>query len=346
MSMQEFRQVIFDRFVINSGTTSQALDASNDGVGFIFRSHRAGTITDIGLLVTAFLASPTYRIALEGATTTRTPDGTIKASGAAYVDKSFTATGWSWNTLGTGATVSAGDHLAATVRYQSGTVGASNFANIALYVSGYSSIHMNTYTLTLTAGTWAVSSSISCIAVRYSDGEVVGFPVSSNNSYTWSNASSPRYRGTKWTPPVTCEAQGVLFASRIPNNGDFEVLVFEGASATPIATIAVDPDVDLSTTSNLHLMYLRFSSPLTLTAGTAYRFVVNPTTANTQTTIPLLVVPDADSLESWGLNGFSLTTTTSVSDPITWTDTDNSFMWIAPVISGIDSGGGSRSVVI
>lgn len=342
MSIQAFREGNFIRCVINSGSTSHTLDATNDGIGMIFRSHRSGTITKIGFNVTTSTSAPTYRIAIEGATTTRTPDGTIKTAGTSYVDAALTSTGWAWYTLGASASVSAGDQLAATVRYQSGTIGASNFVNIASTLQSNYTLFMNVYALTLTAGTWAVAGGGAyCLAVQYSDGEVVGLPWSTNATYVYNSGSSPRYRGTKWTPAVTCEVQGVMFASRVPNNADFEVLVYEGSSASPIATIAVDPDVDLSTTGNVQPLFLRFPSPLTLTGGTAYRFIVNPTTANSQTTLPLLVVPDADSLEAWGLDGFSLTTTTSVADPITWTDTANSLMWILPVLSGVDSGGTS-----
>jgi hypothetical protein len=153
--------------------TTQALNATNNGAWAVYLAPKAGTITKIGVNFTAKTGTaPTYRFGVEGVTPTRQPDSTYKASGNAFVDAANPATGWAWRTLGTSVTVAAGDELAATVRYQSGTVDASNFSTIAVRMG--TGTFLAPFAGTLTAGTNAtVAGGLPCIALQYDDGTVI-----------------------------------------------------------------------------------------------------------------------------------------------------------------------------
>jgi hypothetical protein len=88
-----------------------------------------------------------------------------------------------------------------------------------------------------------------------------------------------------------------------------------------------------------------FPAPLTFTASTAYRIVVNPTTVTSNNSFVAVTVPDNNSRDAWGCEDIRLTT---ASTPGTWTDTDNQFLPIIPIISEVDipSGGSTRGYII
>lgn len=327
--------------------TSQTIDANNDGAGMIFFAPKAGDIEAVGFNTTTRTSPPTFRIGLEGAVATRTPDGTYKASGNAFVDASPSATGWAWYTLGTAATVTAGESLAATIRYQTGTIGASNLIAVAL--RGVSTTRgYNGYAVTLTAGTWAVDVNSPCfIAVRYTDGTIVGFPYSSLTNNTWNSGSSPRYRGILWTPQTTVRVSGLAICHRPAAASDYEIQVYEGSSATPMtsSTITIDPDVTSSSIAGTVLADADFPARLEFVGSTSYRIVVNPTTVTNNNTFVAVTVPDSNSRNAWGCEHIRLTT---ASTPGTWTDTDLQFLPIIPIIAEVDipSGGTARSFII
>lgn len=334
--------------VLNATTiTSQTIDANNDGAGMIFYAPVAGDIEAIGFNTTTRTSPPTFRIGLEGATTTRTPDGTYKASGNAYVDASPSATGWAWYTLGTNATVAAGDALAATIRYQTGTIGASNLIAVALrsVVGGRG---FNGYAVTLTAGTWAADTGSPCfIAIRYTDGTIVGFPYSALTNNAFNSGSSPRYRGILWTPQATVKVSGAALCHRPNANSDYEIQVYEGSSGSPMTngTVTLDPDVTIAGTGATQFSEATFPALLTFTAGTSYRIVINPTTVNSNNAFVAVTVPDTDSRDQWGCEHIRLTTADT---PGTWTDTDLQFLPIIPILAEVDipTGGGSRANII
>lgn len=307
----------------SSGFTTQAIDASTDGAGAIFYAPKTGTITKIGVLQTAKTGTgPTYRYGVEGVTTTRAPDGTYKNAGNAYVDAADPATAFAWRTLGASVSVTAGDLIAATVRYQSGTIDGSNFITVAVRTT-QSITQAHPYALTLTAGAWATSLGCPCIALQYDDGTVI-FGVTAASSLTnnspWTSASSPVYRGTKWTPGVTCQLVGCWIGARVPDTFDFNILLYVGTASSPAVTVPVVPDLGVGTNAGANPFYIPIP-PTTLSSGTVYRLVIEPIAVVSPTTFVNVNFPDADALAAyWGdLKG----TTGVAGSPPTWTDYDN-----------------------
>lgn len=322
-------------------TSTQVLDANNDGVAMSFIAPKTGNIRKVGFWITAKAGTPpTYRVGVEGIAPTRAPDATYKASGASYVDHTPTVTGWTWQTLATDAAVTAGDSCCSSVRYQTGTIDGSNNITIATIISGSL---QTPYMLTLTAGTWApVVAGIPLMAVQYDDGTtIVGYPVSAVTNTAWNSGSSPKFRGNLWTPQVSLKTSGLWLPYRTGNSGDFKVSVYEGSNSSPMTngSVTIDPDVMMAATTGASPIEIRWADLLTFAAGTEYRMVIEPTTVNSNTTFGEVVVPDSASLAQWGGQDFKKTTASTAG---TWTDTANSFFPIFPIIEEVDipSGGG------
>ena len=333
------------QFLINnSAPTTQVLDAADDGVAAFFIAPKTGSITGIGSNITAKAGTaPTYRFAIEGiANDADEPDGTIKGVGnSAYVDAADPATGFAWRTLGTALSVTAGDKLAVTIRYTgSSTIDASNCVTVALRLPLLQTSTFFPYCATLTGGTWASVSYPPCVCVRYSDGYV---PISmcaysALATESWSTSvTAGRYRGTKWTPPFDCRCVGVNVAARFAATTDFNVKVFSGTNTTPVATVAVEPDECIPTFSNygVAMFYL---PAFTMTAGTIYRFVVEPTTTNAITGLGKVTFPTGDTYAHQALYGDLKTaygTSGGTPDP-EWTgESDDAVYMVVPVIDQI-----------
>lgn len=329
--------------------TTQVLDASNDGAATLFLAPKTGTITKIGVLITAKSGTaPTYRFGVEGVGATRQPDGTYKASGSAYVDAADPSTGWAWRTLGASVSVTVGDPISATVRYQTGTIDGSNNITVAIAVTAITSTSASgtPFPNALTAGTWAGNRRLPVIALQYDDGTVTlsCYPASALGNNSWSTGSSPIYRGSKWTPAVTCQCVGVMVAMRTAQ--PFYAHMYSGSGSSPTVSCLASAD-DLVDSSGVYPCFLPFA-PTTLSAGTVYRFVVAPGSASPNITFVDATFPDADSLFS--ANGELSGTTGVAGSPPTWTDYDNGTNGyksypVIPVIDDVTASGGGGLLV-
>lgn len=161
-----------------ASVTNHSLDANNDGLAAVFETFSADPITHLGFRYGSRTGTPpTYIIALEGVDGSGLPDGTVKGGGspasATFTPPASTAWDgtWQWVALSNSYTPTRSELLAATIRYSSGTVDASNFSSITRDLSGLAAANQGIpYELTLTAGTWAK---------RTSDGPVFGYRTAS-----------------------------------------------------------------------------------------------------------------------------------------------------------------------
>lgn len=317
--------------------SNMLLDASNDGAGAMFLAPKAGSITDLFLNIGAKTGTaPTYRFGLEGQTATRSPDGSILGGGTAKVDLADPAIASAWRTLDTPLTVTQGQALAAVIRYNTGTVGGSNNITVRVVATTVGS-PVQPYGVLLTAGTWSQSSAFPLMAARYSDGSVVHmmFAVASVTNNNVGSGSSPLQRGNKWTPQFSVRLTGVYLGIRPQNSSDFKVNVYQGATTTPILTQTIDPDVNWGSNASDNPGSSVPLTPTTLNAGTAYRFTVEPTTANTFSEFYSWTYIDESSKQAtYG----ELIGTTSPSS-IAWTDTLATVFPVVPVIDQITTPG-------
>ena len=326
---------------LNAYSTSQqtqVLDGTNDSSSLVFLAPKTGTITKIYAYFTAATGTPTISGSIQGVAA-RAPNGTVLNAGAATVSLTPSAAAWSTFTLGTPADVTAGESYAACVRYVSGATSATvlrGFSNTA-------SLYGNPYGTNENAGvSTSTDTIIPAIAVEYSDGVVIGFPALSTSiatSWTTSGAASTLRRGMKWTPTdaVTIDALFVGFI-RPADAFDFAVEVYEGSNTSPVRSVTLEGDVDVSATSAPVWILVPFTA-LALSAGTAYRFTVRPTTTTAPTGAFRMDFNGANGFNS-NVGGSEWSYTTGNEPLTTWTDTANQYVAIIPRITEVASGGG------
>lgn len=92
-----------------------------------FTAQATKSATNILLFIQTVSASPAYRFGIETSTVGYLPSGTYVGGASNYVVATPIATGWLNLTLPSPATLIAGTVYHITVRYDSGTIGASNY---------------------------------------------------------------------------------------------------------------------------------------------------------------------------------------------------------------------------
>jgi len=188
-----------------------AVDASNDGLAFLFQAAEAATINRLGVRLGVNTGtSPTYRLSLQGANvsgTSAVPDGAIKGATNNAL-KTFSPSGlgwaagsWNWLTLDETYAVSRGELLTIVVDYSSGTVDGSNNSSFTYNLGAVTNTGLPR-AMTNAAGAYSAQTSGLPIYGYGSSGTAYGRPIQALSSVSLTSASSPREAGLRWTAPA------------------------------------------------------------------------------------------------------------------------------------------------
>ena len=302
---------------------SFTLNGSTDTLTFVFQALEAATITGILLRqTTATGTAPTYRVSLQGVDGTGIEDGSIKASGAAYVDT--TPTSGNNNTmlrlaLGTSYTCTRGEMLAIVVAYQSGTIDGSNNCSFS---STHSLSHIPgiPYAIQNDAGSRTRPAASANIGY-YSSSKVYLPTAETVTGSSFSSASTPDERGLKFALPAdwgsTYQILGARWLGTLPAGGSYDLVLYDSDGTTVLQSETMDTDHDQSAAS-LRMRQVLFdeSTLSTLSYGTSYRLVLKPTTGSL--TLYEWTVDASGDLTGWPLG--TDVCYTSRTDAGSWTD--------------------------
>jgi hypothetical protein len=134
--------VSFTNFTINSSA------GTADIVVWCFQADTTDAITDLGFRYGARTGTPpTYRISLQGASTSGIgPDGTVLGGGSP-ASQTFTPPAdtsinglWQWKTLANSYTPTRGQFLCSVIEYSSGTIDGSNNSSFTKEAAGLLSL--------------------------------------------------------------------------------------------------------------------------------------------------------------------------------------------------------------
>lgn len=265
-----------------SATSTFALDASTDAYAATFLADKAGTITDIGFCINAITgASPTYDFRLETIDSAGLPTNTLATTGSNVTGT--LAAGFSWKTLATPHIATLGQHLAAVIRYSSGTINASNLAtvNTALTAGTSGNCTNNSPNCYTSTGSWTAVAGYPYFGVKYQDGSIQYGCYAANSAMaitTYNSSSGTNRRGIAFIAPFDFYCFGMRSPVRQESNSStFDFRLYE--STTQLASISI-PGTATRSTAALVVTQGIFSTPIRLKRGTTYRAVVVPTSAN------------------------------------------------------------------
>lgn len=314
--------------------STQVIDGAGDSAGLIFKAPVTGSITKIHAYFSAVSGTPVIAAYLEGVAAGRTPDGVVLESGGASATGTPTAGAWHTFTLGTPASVTLGQDIAAHIKFDSSATSATIDYAISSQAWG------GPFGFSANGGAYSYAvANMPLIVVEYATGECVGVAMRASSINPWDSTTTP-LRGTKWTPAVACDIDGIWIGlMRVADTCDFAVEIYQAGSGTPIFTVSCEGDKAPYATSGAVQTVFVPTGTISLSAGVAYRFVVRMTTANDPTTAVLMTFKDATTFAA-AVGGSEWAYTVNDAQDDSWTDTANAFAAIVPRVVGVSGSSG------
>jgi hypothetical protein len=317
------------------------LDAAGEYVSLVFQAKEAMTISHVGFRCNAVSGSPTADVRIETVdTATGLPTGTLWATDTNIVTATLT-TSWALHALTASASISAGQIYCVKVAYNSGTsfaLSIHNAPNGGVLAFPYAVVNTGTPTKAGIGNIVAMALGSSSTSF-YNMSDCGIQPISAGNAGGTFNNTNGARRGLRFTIPFNARCVGLRFF-RSNSAGDFNaILMSDAGSELSSSSTAFDGDVN----GNQTFMFATdcyFDNPVTLTAGTTYRAVIEPSTA-TSTNLFAYTIPSADYANASPCGTFAHYTTYASA---AWNDTaTTTYPYLDILIDQIDDGAGSGS---
>jgi hypothetical protein len=285
-----------------------------------FTAQASKSAINILVFVQTALASPAYRFGIETSTAGYLPNGTYVGGASNYAVATPNATGWLNLTLPSAATLTAGTVYHVTVRYDSGTIGGTNYTALRRLGTNQNNFRPKENAidswLNTVSGT-AIQNRDPIFILKYNDGD-------SYEAMPYDDIASHSIYGTnlyseKWTQNGSNTIVGVnlpLIKTGTPPDYLYIVLRNE-TDSQDVATITV-PQSDITTTLQWYERY--FNSAISLVNGKSYRLILKSpsSTSSNYFTARSLTTSQAGALTYDGTNSYYSFSSNGGSS---WTDT-------------------------
>jgi hypothetical protein len=297
--------------IISAAPSTVALttiDAAGEYDGVVIQAREAMTISHVAFRPGTASGSPTWDIRIEGVdATTGLPDGNLVAANTNIISQVIVTGTWQIEQLTSAASISAGQIFAVKLLHNAGSCQTSSYGVGQFTTLPYQVVN------TGTPATARISSAM-VIALGSSTTSfynVAGLlPAQSVTNNTFSNSVAGAKRGLRFRAPFKCSVVGARwFANGAV--GDFNLIV-EDSSGNELSSssTAFDGNKFSSATTSSPEAFL--DNAVTLTQGTDYRIMFEPTSA-TNINISTLTVGNSANYRSatpYGSNSSYTTYTT------------------------------------
>jgi hypothetical protein len=305
-------------------TAAQSIGSLTSNTTYIsmrFTAQASKSVTNILVYIQTVSASPAYRFGIETSnTSTYLPNATYVGGASNYAVFTPTATGWLNLTLPSPASLTAGTVYHVTVRYDNGTIGASNYTALRRMGTVNNAFRVtenkiDTWLNTIFNGT--IQNRDPVFVLKYSD---VTFEAMPYDTATAHNIYGVNWFSEKWTQNSGQTITGInipLVKTGTPPDSLYIVLRNETDSAD-VATITIS-QADITTPLQWFEKY--FSSPVSLVNGKTYRLILRSPSSNSSNyfTCRSLSTAQAGELTYDGINSiYSVSTNSGAS----WVDTN------------------------
>jgi hypothetical protein len=296
------------------GTSTHAIDASDDAIEFVFQQPVDATLTRAyHLQGTATGTPPTYQIGITSPTTAGRADYAAILASTTFTPTSGTNNTGRWLDFAASYAATRGQFLVGFIRYSSGTVNGSNYCTFGAGAGTPSQYPQN---ITVAAGTGTKVASLPNFAVG-SSSVAYGSPLVSQ--YTDTLVNGGLESGMVFTNPTTwCSTYTVLGADgafRINSSGSLRMRLYQ--DTTVLQEVTIDTDALTLGGTVYPRFYFDETTLSTLSAGSTYRLAFS-ITDSTDVRVYGGVVSAAADWDAWpGGQAFA---GTSRSGSGAWTD--------------------------
>lgn len=323
-----------------SVATGTTLDAAGEYQAYVFVAREDMVISHVMFRAGTATGSPTCTVGIEAIDgTTGVPTGSAGFGSTNATTATISSNTTVLTALGGSATITKGTHFAVKITYASGTSVLT-----AVLSSVTTSLSSLPYAVTNTSGS-AVKSQITSTPIVALGSSSTAFynvpgiiPVTAAGLNAFNNTSSAK-RGLKFTPPMACRAVGIRWHGS-GTLGDCNAVLYNDAG-TELSSSSTALDGDNVNTSSGPINFY-FDNPVTLTAGTAYRIAIEPTSA-TNVNVSTITLPSSDYFTATPAGTTAVYTTFATA---TWTDSTTQLPYMDVILDQLDDGTGGGTTVI
>lgn len=312
------------------------VDAAGEYVAYAFSAREDMVVSHVGFRAGTATGSPTCTVSIEGADATGLPDGAATFGGSAGTTATISSNTWVLTALGGAATIPKGSIFFVKIAYASGTSQVIQHLGtwVLPIVSALPYRVINTGTPTksvLSDNTPMVALGSSSTAFYQIPGAI---PLNAVTAGGFNNTNSAK-RGLRFVPPMNCRAVGIRWYNT-NSTGNYNIVLFNDAG-TELSSSSTAVDGDHNAAGTFGHISAFFDNTVTLTAGTAYRIAVEPSSA-TNVNVSTMTLPSSDYFSATPAGGTAVYATF---DTATWTDSTTQLPVMDLIIDQVDDGAGS-----
>jgi len=316
-------------------STLATVSSAGQYASYIFAAKESMTISHVGFRAGTATGSPTIEVRIETVDATGLPSGTLWATNTNGTTGTITSNSDVLQALTASASITKGQVFCVMIKWASGT------SQVIQQLGSITSPSVNSLPYAvLNTGTPTKSSPTSMALIALGSSSTVfyqvpgTFPISAVAGGGFNNTNSAK-RGLRFVPPMNCRAIGIRFW--VSNTaGDYNAVLFDDAgNELSGSSTAYDGDQNSGSVAGMTNAY--FDNAVTLTAGTAYRAAIEPTSA-TNTQMSLFTLPSSNYFTATpaGSNAVYASFATA-----TWTDSTTQLPFLDVIIDQVDNGSGS-----
>lgn len=357
----EDRQLVLmtnTNFCQNGTVSTFAIDSSTDAIEQIY--YVPETVSNFDKLCFSYSARaaanapPTYKIGVEGVSTSTGRGNTTYKTGTGECSATFTppnTTAWDGTIqcvtmTGTTCSVTQGDKIAITIRYSSGTVSATQAGVFNTHFNNCQyGFAQNNYLFTVNSGTGTKSSGFTEFTTFWGKSSASRYWGNPAVNYFQNSYNGTTEKGMQFQLPgpssQTFQLSGVWVGMDPPTAGDtIVVTLYNGTTSLTSTTI----DTDQTGSVNNGLFFVPFALQ-TLTFNTTYNIgVVNTTNSHFIITTDVGTGNNAY-LDAWplGINTYGITRASGGATAWTTLPAQRPMIWL--VLDNIISAGASGGLI-
>jgi hypothetical protein len=322
-------------------STSATLDAAGEYVSYVFSAREDMTISHVGFRAGTATGSPTIEVRIETVDASGLPSGTLWATNTNGTTGTITSNTDVLQALTASASITKGQVFCVMMKYASGTSQIIQHTNNCVVGSPsslpYQVINTGTPTKsTLSAQSANIALGSSSTTFYYVPGAM---PISASAAGTFNNTNSAK-RGLRFVIPMNCRAVG-LRNFQNTSVGDFNAVLYNDAG-TELSSSSTAYDGDHNSAANNGVGYYYFDNPVTLTAGTAYRIAIEPSSA-TNANVWTLTLPSSNYFTATPARSTAVYASFATA---TWTDSTTQLPVMDLLIDQVDDGSGSGGTTV
>ena len=335
-----FPNVALDPYGVPAMASAASLSNTAHYASYIFAADKDMTVSHVGFMPGAAAGAPTIECRIEPVDASGLPSGTLFGTTTNGTTGAVTSNTWTLQALTLSASITKGQVFCVKLKFNSGTSLVIQHLNNCVQRMSRSLTYQVMNTGSPAKGALVT---VACLALGSSSTTFYNapgaMPIIAYTAGAFNNTNAAK-RGLRFVPDFNCRAAGIIWF-KTNSTGNYNILLMDDAgNELSSSSTAYDGDVAANTTRDMVQTY--FDNTVTLTAGTAYRVAVEPSSA-TNVNVSTVSFPSADYFSATAAGAATGSPSAQYATYVTatWTDSTTDYPFMDVILDQIDNGAGT-----